>query len=139
MFQVASAEHVPQYVRHCTLKGGALWGVDFPMDTKTVRYPLVVYLHSPYKNGPQPEGVQAYGTVTRVTSGSASVAAANPDLVPTFARGAAHRTWFYFDQILNVNPSVAPSEFFTVDHEKLAAVPTGAPVLLGPPYPVKKK
>jgi len=139
MFQVRTPEDIPQYVRHCTIQGGALWGVDFPIETRAVRYPLVVYLHSPFKNGSQPAGVQAYGTATRVTSSPSPVNPANSDLVPQFVRGVARRTWFHFDQILNVNPSVPYSEFYTVAHEKLEAVPEDRMVLLGPPYPVKKK
>jgi len=139
MFQVRAPDEIPHFVRHCTLQGGALWGVDFPIDTKAVRYPLVVYLYSPFKNGGQPAGVQAYGTVTRVTSSPAPVAPNNSDLVPQFVRGVPHRTWFHFDQILNVNPSVPHSEFYTVGHARVEAAPSDGLVLLGPPYPVKKK
>jgi hypothetical protein len=139
MIQVRTPDDIPQYVRHCTIQGAALYGVDFPIETKAVRYPLVVYLHSPYKYGSQPAGVQAYGTATRVTSAPSPVNPANSDLVPQFVRGTPRRTWFHFDQILNVNPSVPHTEFFTVMHEPLESVPADTLVLLGPPYPVKKK
>ena len=137
MIQVRSADDVAQYVRQCTLRGGALWGADFSLDTRAVRYPLVVYLHNPWKNGPLSEGVQAYGTVTRVTSGPKAVAPANLDLVPQHMRQEQHKTWFHFEQILNVNPSVPPSEFYTAARERVASVPSDQPIALGPPYPVK--
>lgn len=139
MFQVRNADDVSQYVRHCTIRGGALWGVDFPVDPRAVRYPLVVYLHNPWRNGTAGEGVQAYGTVTRVTSAAQPVAPSNPDLVPTHLRKELHRTWFHFDQILNVNPSVSHTEFYTAARERLTDVPKDAPVQLGPPYPVKPR
>lgn len=139
MFQVRNADDVSQYVRHCTIRGGALWGVDFAIDARSVRYPLVVYLHNPWRSGAVEEGVQAYGTVTRVTSAPQPVAASNPDLVPTHLRKELHRTWLYFDQILNVTPAVPHTEFFTAAHERLTGVPKDAAIQLGPPYPVKPK
>lgn len=137
MIQVRNADDVAQYVRLCTLRGAALWGVDYPIETKSIRYPLVVYIHSPWKNGAAEPGVQAYGTATRVTSGPTPTNPSTPDFVPVHLRGESHRTWFRFDQILNVSPSVAHSEFYDAAQKRLAEVPADRPVSLGPPYPVK--
>jgi hypothetical protein len=137
MIQVRNADDVAQYVRLCTLRGAALWGVDYPMDTKSIRYPLVVYIHSPWRNGQAAEGVQAYGTATRVTSGPTPVGASTPDYVPVHLRTELHRTWFRFDQILNVSPSVPHTEFYGADRERLTTIPSDRAVSLGPPYPVK--
>ena len=138
MFQVRNADDIAQYVRHCTLKGGALWGVDFPLDTKAIRYPLVLYLYNSSKSGGAAEGVQAYGTVTRVTSGPSPSPPSNPDLVPKHLAGQSHPTWLHFDQILNVSPSVPYTEFYTAAHQRLTSVSPDTPIGLGPPYPVRK-
>jgi len=138
MLHVRNADDIAQYVRHCTIRGAALWGVDFPMDTKSVRYPLVIYLYNPWRSGATAEGVQAYGTVTRVTSGPKAVQAPNLDLVPAHLRQESHQTWFLFDQILNVNPSVAHTEFYSAKRERLVSVTRDGPVMLGPPYPLKR-
>jgi hypothetical protein len=138
MFSARNADDIPHYVRLCTQKGAALWGTDFALDTKAIRYPLVVYLHSPFKTGTAQEGVQAYGTATRVVCAPSAVGPSNMDWVPSHLRAAAHRTWFHFDQILNVTPSVPHSEFYTVQHERLAGVAPNTPIWLGPPYPVRK-
>jgi hypothetical protein len=139
MIHTRNADDVAQYVRLCTLRGAALWGTDYPVDTKSVRYPLVVYIYSPWRNGPADAGVQAYGTVTRVTSGTAPTGPSTPDFVPVHLRTEAHRTWFRFDQILNVSPSVPHTEFYNEKRERLVAVPSDRPVVLGPPYPVKHR
>ncbi len=138
MLHVRNADDIAQYVRHCTIRGAAFWGVDFPVETKAIRYPLVIYLYNPWKSGTAGEGVQAYGTVTRVMSGAKPVQAPNLDLVPTHLRQESHRTWFQFDQILNVNPAVSHTEFFTSKRERLVSVSKDAPVMLGPPYPLKR-
>jgi hypothetical protein len=139
MIQVRSADDVAQYVRQCTIRGGALWGADYSIETRDLRYPLVVYLHNPWRNGAVGEGVQAYGTVTRVTSGPRAVPPSNLDLVPQHLRQEQHKTWFHFEQILNVNPSVAHTEFYSAARERLQAVPADRAVALGPPYPVKHR
>ncbi len=138
MLHVRNADDIAQYVRHCTIRGSAFWGVDFPMDAKNVRYPLVIYLYNPWRSGAVGEGVQAYGTVTRVTSGPKAVPAPSLDLVPAHLRQESHRTWFHFDQILNVNPSVSHTEFYTSKRERVLDVPKDMPVTLGPPYPLKR-
>jgi hypothetical protein len=137
MIQVRNADDVAQYVRICTLRGAALWGYDFTLDTKSIRYPLVVYIHNPMRNGAAEPGVQAYGTVTRVTSGPSPVQPAVADLVPVHLRAEAHRTWFRFDQILNVSPSVPHTEFYDSKRARLTGVPADRPVILGPPYPLR--
>lgn len=137
MIQVRNSDDVAQYVRLCTLRGAALWGFDYALDTKALRYPLVVYIHNPWRNGAAEPGVQAYATSTRVTSSTAPVPAATPDFVPVHLRGETHRTWFRFDQILNVSPSVPHTEFYNASRERLKEVPADRPVVLGPPYPVK--
>ncbi len=139
MIQVRHADDVAQYVRHCTIRGAALWGADWPIDTKTIRYPLVVYIHNPSRNGAAEAGVQAYATATRVTSAPQPVPPSNPDYVPAHLRHEPHRTWFHFDQILNVSPSVAHTEFYNAARERLTSVPTDKPVALGPPYPMKHR
>lgn len=137
MIQVRNADDVAQYVRLCTLRGAALWGVDYPIETKALRYPLVVYIHSPWRNGPAEAGVQAYGTATRVTSATAATGPQTPDFVPVHLRSETHKTWFRFDQILNVSPSVPHTEFYDEKRVRLENVPADRPVILGPPYPVK--
>jgi len=137
MIQVRNSDDVAQYVRLCTLRGSALWGVDYPIETKAIRYPLVVYIHNPSRNGAAEPGVQAYGTAMRVTSGPAPTAPVTPDLVPVHMRAELHRSWFKFDQILSVTPSVAHTEFFDANRVRLASVPGDRPIILGPPYPVK--
>lgn len=138
MFQVRNPDDVAQYVRHCTSKGGALWGVDFPLDAKAIRYPLVVYLYNPSKSGAAEAGVQAYGTVTRVTSVPSPAPASNPALVPKHLTGESHPTWLHFDQILNISPSVPYTEFYTADRQRLTSVAPNTAIGLGPPYPVRK-
>lgn len=137
LFQVKNADDIQQYVRHHTSRGSVLWGTDFPLDTKSIRYPLVVYLHNPKRAGAAEPGVQAYGVASRVTSGPAPVRAASADLVPQHLRAEAHRTWFLFDQILPISPSVPHTEFFTLKGERLTGVSPDRPTVLGPPYPVK--
>jgi hypothetical protein len=138
MFQVRNADDIAQYVRHCTMKGGALWGVDFPIDAKAVRYPLVVYLYNASRSGGAEQGVQAYGTVTRVTSGPSPSPPSNAALVPKHLAAESHPTWLHFEQILNVSPSVAYTEFYTVDRQRLTSVAPNTAIGLGPPYPVRK-
>lgn len=138
MLHVRNADDIAQYVRHCTIRGSAFWGFDFPMDTKALRYPLVIYLYNPWRSGAVGEGVQAYGTVTRVISGAKPTPSPNLDLVPTHLRQESHTTWLQFDQILNVTPAVSHTEFFSPKRERLALVPKDAPVTLGPPYPLKR-
>ncbi|HEX9710595.1 MAG TPA: hypothetical protein VGB42_11605 [Candidatus Thermoplasmatota archaeon] len=137
LFQVKNADDIQQYVRHATIRGGVLWGTDFPLDTKAVRYPLVVYLHNPSRAGTAEPGVQAYGVASRVVSGPAPTPPTSADLVPQHLRGAPHMTWFYFDQILPINPAVAHTEFYTLNGMRLESVSPNRPVVLGPPYPVK--
>jgi hypothetical protein len=136
MIQVRNSDDVAQYVRLCTLRGSALWGVDYPIDTKAIRYPLVVYIHNPSRNGAADPGVQAYGTATRVVSGATPTAPSTPDYVPVHLRSELHRTWFKFDQILAVMPSVPHTEFYDAKRVRLESVPADRPIVLGPPYPV---
>lgn len=137
LFQVKNADDIQQYVRHATTRPGVLWGTDFALDTKAIRYPLVVYLHNPSRAGQAEPGVQAYGVASRVASGAQPTAAANPDLVPQHLRKEQHVTWFTFDQILPISPSVPHSEFYTLKGQRLEGVQPNRPVVLGPPYPVK--
>lgn len=137
LFQVKNADDVQQHVRHATTRGGVQWGTDFPMETKAIRYPLVVYLYNPNRAGSAEPGVQAYGVSGRVVSGPSPTPAANADLVPQHLRGELHVTWFHFSQILPINPSVPHSEFYTLDGHRLEAVTPDKPIVLGPPYPVK--
>jgi hypothetical protein len=137
LFQVKNADDIQQYVRHCLTRGHVLWGTDFAMDTKGVRYPLVVYLHNPNRAGSVEPGVQAYGVASRVSSGATASPPGNPDLVPQHMRTEGHLTWFSFDQILNISPSVSHTEFYTLDGKHVEIVLPNKSVILGPPYPVK--
>jgi hypothetical protein len=137
LFQVKNADDIAQFVRHALTRGQALWGVDFAVDTKAVRYPLVIYLYNAAWANQSKPGVQAYGSVSRVAGGATPTSAPHPDLVPQHLRKETHRTWFYFDQILNVNPSVPHREFYTVNGQRVESVFPDVPVILGPPYPVK--
>ncbi len=137
LFQVKHADDIQQYVRHSTTRGSVLWGTDFVLETKAIRYPLVVYLHNPNRAGPADPGVQAYGVASRVTSSPNAVPAANADLVPAHLRGQPHPTWFMFDQILPISPSVPHTEFYTLSGKRLEGVQPDKGIVLGPPYPVK--
>jgi hypothetical protein len=137
LFQVKNADDIQQYVRHATMRNGVMWGTDFPLDTKAVRYPLVVYLYNPRRAGSAEPGVQAYGVASRVSSSPSPTGAQYPDLVPAHLRGQAHLTWFTFDQILPISPSVPPTEFYSLKGQRLQRVDPDRPTVLGPPYPVK--
>jgi hypothetical protein len=137
LFQVKNPDDVQQYVRHATTRGTVLWGTDFPLDTKAIRYPLVVYIYNPSRAGQAEPGVQAYGVASRVSSGPTPAPASNPDMVPGHLRTEAHLTWFRFDQILPISPSVAFREFYSLKGVRLESVDPRRATVLGPPYPVK--